>query len=203
MSTLSSQITEVFRSDTDRTVGDLIDSISTKSYGFMFLVLTVPSALPVPAPGYSTPFGIILTFLGIQYILGKDVPWFPNWLRNMKLKKNDGQGKLMKSVVSFISFFERFVKPRSILPVSARAKEIFFGLVITLCSISMILPIPLTNTGPSLGIFIMGIGFLQEDELFEFFGLLVGLAGIALSLSIIFFGVTAVEFAINQIRTLF
>lgn len=169
----------------------------------MFLVLTVPSALPVPAPGYSTPFGIILTFLGIQYILGKDVPWFPNWLRNMKLKKNDGQGKLMKSVVSFISFFERFVKPRSILPVSARAKEIFFGLVITLCSISMILPIPLTNTGPSLGIFIMGIGFLQEDELFEFFGLLVGLAGIALSLSIIFFGVTAVEFAINQIRTLF
>lgn len=46
-------------------------------FGFLFVILSLPSALPVPAPGYSIPFGVLMLILAIQLIVGAKTPWLP------------------------------------------------------------------------------------------------------------------------------
>ena len=36
---------------------DLLELAGKRVFGFLFVILSLPSALPVPAPGYSIPFG--------------------------------------------------------------------------------------------------------------------------------------------------
>ena len=40
------------------TLSDILTLAGESTFGFLFVVLALPSALPIPAPGYSVPFGI-------------------------------------------------------------------------------------------------------------------------------------------------
>ena len=58
------------------------------------------------------------------------------------------------------------------------------GFIVLLMSISMSMPIPLTNTAPSFVIFVLAAGILEEDGLVLLGGLLLapvaaGIAGLA------------------------
>ena len=39
---------------------DILELAGERVFGFLFVILALPSALPVPAPGYSIPFGILM-----------------------------------------------------------------------------------------------------------------------------------------------
>ncbi len=41
------------------TLADILLLAKERIFGFLLVILSLPSALPVPAPGYSTPFGIL------------------------------------------------------------------------------------------------------------------------------------------------
>ena len=67
---LSNDIHAIFAAHEDGssvTVGQILDRVSTKGFGIFLAVLSLPSALPVPAPGYSIPFGIVLLVLGASF----------------------------------------------------------------------------------------------------------------------------------------
>ena len=51
-------------------IGHLLQALGDRGFGLLFIILSLPSALPVPAPGYSTPFGIIITILALQMMAG-------------------------------------------------------------------------------------------------------------------------------------
>ena len=59
------------------TLADILNLTEERIFGFLLAILSLPSALPVPAPGYSVPFGIAIFFLAIQLIIGRDRPWLP------------------------------------------------------------------------------------------------------------------------------
>ena len=44
----------------DITIGGLLDHIGDRGFGLLLLVLALPAALPIPAPGYATPFGVLM-----------------------------------------------------------------------------------------------------------------------------------------------
>lgn len=58
-------------------LGDILQLAAERTFGFLLAVLSLPSALPIPAPGYSTPFGIVLLLLGWQLLVGASTPWLP------------------------------------------------------------------------------------------------------------------------------
>ncbi|NEO03993.1 MAG: exopolysaccharide biosynthesis protein, partial [Moorea sp. SIO3I7] len=69
-----------------------------------------------------------------------------------------------------------------------------------LMSISMMIPIPGTNTLPAIGIFITGFGLTEDDGAISLAGLVVCLIGASLSISILFalwFGGTSL---VDQIK---
>ncbi len=69
------------------TLADILLLAKERIFGFLLVILSLPSALPVPAPGYSTPFGILIFILAVQLIIGAKIPWLPQRMMNHPLKQ--------------------------------------------------------------------------------------------------------------------
>lgn len=59
------------------TLQELLKLSGDRTFGFLLVMLSFPSALPVPAPGYSTPFGLLILLLAVQMLWGRHEPWLP------------------------------------------------------------------------------------------------------------------------------
>src|SRR5210317_2450492 len=67
------------------TMSEFVDALGDRGFGLLFIILSLPSALPIPAPGYSTPFGIMITILAIQMMAGRQSPWLPQWAAKKRI----------------------------------------------------------------------------------------------------------------------
>lgn len=199
---LSDSIVDIF-AERDRVVTfeDFLDSIDEKSYGILFAILALPSAMPLPAPGYSTPFGIMLLVLSLQYSFGRQYPWFPARVRRMKLKsRGKSSGRFQRAATKFLRFVEKFLKPRWSGMYKGGRPRLIFGIGLCLCSISLILPVPLTNTVPAMGVLLIGLGLLEEDALFGLVGLVVGVAGLLLTTAVLYYSIRFGAAGIDQLK---
>lgn len=184
------------------TLGEVFERIGDRGFGLLLLVLSLPSALPVPAPGYSTPFGILLFILGLQMLFGRRTPWLPRRAGAMKLKGGFIDG-MMTFFEKFFSKAEFLVRPR-LRWVGSRAGMVFLGVLVMLMAGLMILPIPLTNTAPAFVIFLIGTGLSEDDGLFCIFAGALGVmasAVYALVLYLFFrFGIAGLGQIIEWLR---
>lgn len=80
---LGDALEELLKSDEARgpSIGEIVDTVGEKGFGLTLMVLSLPSALPVPAPGYSTPFGIVIGLIALQMMLGRQTLWVPERLK--------------------------------------------------------------------------------------------------------------------------
>ncbi|MGE9291181.1 MAG: exopolysaccharide biosynthesis protein [Puniceicoccales bacterium] len=141
----------------------MVERVGDKGFGILLILLSLPSALPVPAPGYSTPFGILLVLLGAQMLVGRVTPWLPERVLNKEVSR-ESTGKLIRSANRFLHFAEKMVRPR-MKWINLRGGRIFLGAIICGMACLMILPIPLTNTAPAIVIFFIGIALSEDDGL--------------------------------------
>ncbi len=165
------------------TLADIFNLAEERIFGFLFVILALPSALPVPAPGYSIPFGIALFALAIQMAVGHDRPWLPDKILNgsMPLEKVRG---FVKKGIPWLQKIEALTKPRLAYICTSLPGRTIIGIAIALMSISMMIPIPGTNTIPAMGIFVTGFGLVEDDGIISLAGLLVCAFGAAVSISI-------------------
>ena len=182
---LSRDLEQLFINEEKITFQEFLDQTQSKSYAFLLILLALPAALPVPAPGYATPFGIILVLLGFQILKRRVTPWFPRWALQKELPVTKGSA-LLKSMIGFLKFFEVFLHPRLRFLVRGGFYRLL-GALVMLCGASMIIPLPLTNTVPSFAIFVIGLAFLEEDGLAALAGMLSALAGLLLSGTLLYF----------------
>jgi hypothetical protein len=181
------------------TLASVLDLAGERVFGFLFVLLALPSALPVPAPGYSVPFGILLLILAVQLIIGRQRPWFPEKWLNHQIPIEKVQG-FIKAGLPWLQKIELISRPRLTPICTSFVGRVVIGCAIALMAISMMIPIPGTNTLPAIGIFITGFGLLDDDGAISLAGLVVCLMGITLSSFILIFGYEAVKGAINLIR---
>lgn len=206
---LSENVESIFALSEDGapvTIKVILDRVSVKSFGILLAILALPSALPVPAPGYSIPGGIALVILGSQILLRREFPWLPEKI----LKKEVHVGKkprAIKMMVSFLRIFEFFISPRLAFVFSNAVTYRIMGLFVVLCGLSMCIPIPLTNTAPAFGVFLIGLSMIEEDGLLSGLGVLGCIAGLCLSITVLvlvaWFGMEGVDIlkdAINEVK---
>jgi hypothetical protein len=173
----------------DSTLGALLDHIEGKGFGLLLLILALPAALPIPAPGYATPFGLLMAFLGFQMLLGKTNPWLPKRIRSRRLKFKTvdfavrNSGKVLRLV-------EWLVRPRLSRLARNRLFLALVAIVIILMASFMILPIPLTNTAPSFVILLLAAGVLEEDGLVLLAGLILAPLAAFIASMAIYYAVT-------------
>ena len=179
----------------DLRVGRILEILEDRGFGLLLVFLSLPSAVPVPAAGYSTPFGVILLLLGLQMLFGRRVPWLPGWTTRMTIKR-DLSRKMLGTAIRFFEKIERFLKPR-LAWVNGRGGLTVIGILVCTMATLMILPIPLTNTFPAMVIFCIGVGMIEEDGYAILLAVLIAamatLVYAAAFIAIIHFGVQGME----------
>ncbi|MEM9227850.1 MAG: exopolysaccharide biosynthesis protein, partial [Verrucomicrobiota bacterium] len=109
---LSASLQAILAGESEKvTLEEIVNAIDDKQFGMLLILLSIPSALPIPAPGYSTPFGIAILILGAQMLLGRRTPWFPAKMRRKEFTRAKLSGMLSKAG-KFFQKLEKCVKPR-------------------------------------------------------------------------------------------
>lgn len=181
------------------TLEEILTLAGERAFGFLFILLSLPSALPVPAPGYSVPFGIVMLSLAVQLVGGATQPWLPDRFSHHTIDLKQVQG-VLKAGLPWLRRVEVLTRPRLSRICHHRVGRIVIGVAIALMSISMMIPIPLTNTLPAIGIFITAFGLLDEDGFISLIGLTVCALGATVTSSILIFGLAAVRTVIDLIK---
>ncbi|MEO1401834.1 MAG: exopolysaccharide biosynthesis protein [Cyanobacteria bacterium J06635_1] len=193
-------VTDRFYFDESKvTLDELLSLAGERAFGFLFVLLALPSALPVPAPGYSIPFGIVMLLLAWQLIKGEEHPLMPEKWRKRGFERTKVQG-FIKAGIPWLRRIEAVSRPRLTPVCTSPVGRLVIGVAIALMSISMMVPIPGTNTLPAIGIFVTGFGLLDDDGVISLGGLTICVMGITLTSLILIFGKETVEFGINWIR---
>ncbi|WOO41312.1 exopolysaccharide biosynthesis protein [Rubellicoccus peritrichatus] len=159
-------------------LGEMLNVLENKGFGILLVFLALPSALPVPAAGYSTPFGIVLFLIGVQMLFGRRVLWLPRWAKKVRLGRKMSM-RMTKAGVTFFGKIEHLIKPRMHWIHKGPGRR-FLAMLVILMSLLMCLPIPTTNTIPAMVIFLVGISLSEEDGLFGFGAGFVGLLAVSI-----------------------
>ncbi len=187
------------------TLADILELAGERTFGFLLVLLSLPSALPIPAPGYSIPFGIVIFLLAIQMIAGRKRPWFPEKYKKKSVALKHVQ-KFLQAGLPWLRRLEGVSRPRMSGVCTSRAGEVAMGVAIALMAISMMIPLPLTNTFPAIGVFITGFSLIEDDGFVGLAGLTVCTIALVVSTAIIgayfYGGMSLVNTVIEQIRTL-
>lgn len=163
---------------------DILELAGERIFGFLFVILALPSALPVPAPGYSIPFGVLMFLLAIQLIAGAKIPWLPDKMKRGSMKLQTVQAFIKKGN-PWLKRIEGLTRPRMTYICTSIPGRIIIGVAIALMAISMMIPIPGTNTLPAIGIFVTAFGLQEDDGFISLGGLVICLMAAVLSTSII------------------
>ncbi|MDP1558375.1 MAG: exopolysaccharide biosynthesis protein [Nitrosomonas sp.] len=166
------------------TIGEIKNALHERGFGILMAIAAMPLCLPIPVPpGYTTLFSIPLFIFSVQMILGMQAPWLPKWLTNKKIKRATIE-KLVEKASPWLRKIENHMQPR-ITYISVRTWERIIGIFSFVFSLSISLPLPLTNFPPGWGILIMSLGLLGKDGLTILIGMIVGTIGVGITMIIL------------------
>ena len=173
------------------TLGEIKQALHERGFGFLMLVFALPLCVPVPLPpGFTFIPSLPLLAFALQLLSGMDSPWLPKWAGNIKIKRATLAAVALKSS-PLLKKIERILRPRFSFA-SSKTGEKIVGLFATIFSISIAVPLPLTNFIPATGIALMSLGLLSRDGIVVILGMLVGCAGVTLTTLIVLLGKEAV-----------
>lgn len=166
----------------------ILENVDEQGFGLLLMVLSLPSALPIPAAGYSTPFGILFIVLGMQMLIGRHRPWLPEWAARRKMTRSFAE-KAIGMAAKWLTKIEKLVHPR-LKWISSPFGSRFLSFVVVVMAVLMTLPIPTTNTFPAAVIFLIGVGLSEKDGLFCLGACAIGVVAIAIYAVVIYILIT-------------
>lgn len=180
---LSGVLVELGETAAERiSLDDMLSALSERSFGALMILFAALNLVPL-LPGTSTIFGIPLVLVSIQMLIGREKPWFPEFMRRKSISVDTYRSFLVK-FKPLLMRFERLARPRYWF-VPQMLVERVVSIVVLLMSLIVILPVPLINQMPALAIVLLAIGLGERDGLWLGTGLLAAAlaAGIAIGLA--------------------
>ena len=141
------------------TLGWLMGSLRTRSFGIIMLLL----ALVAIAPGVSFVAGLLLMIPAFQMIAGQPTPVFPRRMAARPLPTRH-LAALVQRAVPVLRYLEKMIHPRWPTPVE-ETKRLVVTVVMILNTTVVFTPIPLSNVVPALVIALISLAYLEEDGL--------------------------------------
>jgi len=167
-------------------VGEIIEGFHDAGFAILIIIFSIPVALPLPAVGVASILAIPVVILCAQLAVGRKSPWLPSKIANKEISMSF----LNKAVDKAIPYFEKIemlLKPRLSI-FSGILGEKIIGTACLICSISVLMPLPFSNTVPSMGIVAMAIGLIERDGIIIIGGMMIGALGISLTVLIFIVG---------------
>ncbi|MGE3975174.1 MAG: exopolysaccharide biosynthesis protein [Bdellovibrionales bacterium] len=153
-------------------IGEFVDSFGISGHAVFILILCIPFVTPVPIPGLSTLFGILIAIAGVRISFGLP-PWVPQRWRKKEIPITVSK-QIFSTGTKIMSKVELLTKPRLRFFSMHPALLHFNGFIIVMMAIVLALPLPPgTNFPPALAIVLMALGNLEEDGLIILLGYVV------------------------------
>ncbi|HYO87661.1 MAG TPA: exopolysaccharide biosynthesis protein [Candidatus Limnocylindrales bacterium] len=154
----------------------LFSTVGEHSMLLLCIILTIPFLTPLPLPGVSTVFGLMIMLISLGIILNR-VPWLPRQVLDRPIS-SEHLGAVMKRGSQLSARIERFIKPRiRVLSATITVNRVN-GMLLLLGGFLLIIPIPfipLSNMLPGYGILFLSIGMVQHDGVMILLGYLLNL----------------------------
>ncbi|WP_306119498.1 MULTISPECIES: exopolysaccharide biosynthesis protein [unclassified Roseitalea] len=159
------------------TLGALSDAMRERAFGLLLLMLALPCSLPFV---YLLPqlVALPMVVLAWQMAAGRRSPWLPEALRKRTLPVS-GLLDVVARTRRYGGWIERFVHPR-LLPLSGDRGTRVVGALLVVPCLSILVPLPLTNTVPGVGVALAAVGLIERDGLALIGGLIVALSWVLL-----------------------
>lgn len=168
--------------DKPLTLSDILTETQERGFSLVIGLLVLPFLFPMP-PGIAGPLGLACLVLAIQMAVGRRSPWlprriaqfqFPTWLVST----------LLTNLRRTTTLLEKFVRPRLRRIAESQHAWQLNGICIAWLAILLMLPIPLTNPIPTIGILLLAVATLEED------GLLMCIAyGMTVAITLVIIGI--------------
>lgn len=167
-------------------VEEILHLLSGKGYPLLLILLSLPFCQPIQIPGFSTPFGLLIAFIGLRMAFGHRL-WWPQWILKQTVSRNTLK-KIVDKSTWILDKIGKIAHPRLSWANNHWFSHTLAGLVIAFLGfvLALPLPIPLSNLIAAWGILCLSIGLLEEDGLFTGLGYLAALICLAFFVFIIF-----------------
>lgn len=161
-------------------IAAMLERLHERSFGLIIILLGLPIAIPGCPPPIPSIFALPLCVLCFQMMLGYSAPVLPGFIA----RRNVNQASLQRTIkrsLPYIRTAEKLIAPR-LAVLTGRRSERVMGLIMLLFSMTILIPLPLTNTVPGISVIIMSAGLLSRDGLLVIAGTILGAAWITLLL---------------------
>lgn len=164
------------------TIGEIIEAFGERAFGFVLILFSLPNCVPAP-PGIAGIVGTPVLIFGFQMMLGHRHPWLPGFVKRRSVSVSKFK-RLIDVAEPKLQWLESYCKPR-VLQLFSLVGDRMVGLFAFLVALSVLIPFPGTNFPPSIALVIVSIAVIEEDGYLLILGYLIGLAGLAYTVTVL------------------
>jgi hypothetical protein len=147
-------------------LGAILEATGDRGFHLLLLLIALPFLTPIPLPGLSIPFGLVVAVIGARLAVGRR-PWLPQRLLQRELSPRF-LNRLLRGASRMVALLELLLRPR------LRFVQEFFvfrrlaGLLIAVSGLYLVppLPVPFSNALAALTVVLLAAGALERDGLF-------------------------------------
>jgi hypothetical protein len=178
-------LAEVLNEERQPTVGAIVDAVKDRGFGFLLLILALPTLVPVLPPGSATLVGFLYVLLALQMLSGAERPWLPRRIRAYQIPRHMVP-KLRQYGLRVFAQIERVSRPRAMwLPDAVTSRIVASGVLFV--GLILLSPLPFFHTLPGITVLFLGAGLLNRDGVL----ILIGLILATMALGVVTFGARA------------
>lgn len=172
---LSREIDDLLAALSERPISlrEIIAVIQGRAYTLLLILLSLPFCLPLPLPGLSTALGAVLAIIGLRLSLRLE-PWLPARILDARFSSQK-VARLLKASKRVARALEILLKPRWSFLVDWVLLHHFYGAMIFLSSLLLMLPLPIpfSNLLPALTIIFLAAALVERDGYFIVAGIIM------------------------------
>lgn len=172
----------------------VMHSLAGRGYPALLVLIGLPFCFPLQIPGFSTPFGLFLAFMGLRIAFGKQIhcPQFIN--RTISYESLE---KIVNASLWGLKKTHSIVKERWSFLSTTPKLHLVHGVVIFFLGLTLALPLPIpfTNILVAAPIVCLGLGLLEDDGLFVILGYILAFIAVGFFSAILWYGFSVLGFA--------
>jgi hypothetical protein len=144
---------------------ELLDATKGRGFNLLLVLIALPFLTPIPLPGFSIPFGLVVAIIGARLALGQK-PWLPQRLLDRELPPGF-LNKLVHAAGRVLKFLEYFLRPRLLFLHDHIIYRRLAGVLIMISGMYLVLPLPVpfSNGLPGWTVLLISAAALERDGL--------------------------------------
>ena len=172
-------------------IADLMAAMEGVGFGLAVMIFAFGILIPLPPP-FPSLISVPLVIFALQMMAGFKSPKLPQRFAKLTVKRST-LATLVRKASPYIRRVEGILRPRLSFMTTPFAERVVGFFVFTF-STFILLPMPLSNFIPGFGILIIAFGLLGNDGLAVICGIVIGITGLAISITAVLLGVEALQY---------